>query len=263
MSHTFETQCRSSNLKGVLVRFTCSSWRGGGQRGLTLWTEILAVATGGLLLLLLSCFSRVQLCANPETAAYQAPLSLGFSRQEHWSGLPFPSPMHETEKWKWSHSVVSDSSRPPGLQPTRLLRPWDFQGKSTGVGCHCLQHIIRPQLTSTPGTDFLDSWVSGKSWLCYSHLTFLTLPMEAAPSSFSGTCLHGFPMTQGLNIYINKYSRMQCSEALCSLSQSNTLLSLWVPLSAFLTVLPTPFLSGYQLSILAATSGTWAAPPPF
>ena len=33
----------------------------------------------------------------------QAPLSLGFSRQEHWSGLPLPSPMHESEKWKWSH----------------------------------------------------------------------------------------------------------------------------------------------------------------
>jgi len=35
-------------------------------------------------------------------AAHQAPPSLGFSRQEHWSGLPFPSPIHETEKWKWS-----------------------------------------------------------------------------------------------------------------------------------------------------------------
>ena len=64
--------------------------------------------------------------------------SLGFSRQEHWSGLPFPSPMHESEKWKWSRSVVSDSMRPHGLQPTRPLRPWDFPGKSTGVGCHCL-----------------------------------------------------------------------------------------------------------------------------
>ena len=63
---------------------------------------------------------------------------LGFSRQEHWSGLPFPSPMHESEKWKGSSSVVSDSSRPHGLQPTRLLCPWDFPGKSTGVGCHCL-----------------------------------------------------------------------------------------------------------------------------
>ena len=71
-------------------------------------------------------------------AAHQAPPFLGFSRQEHWSGLPFPSPMHESEKWKWSRSVVSHSLRPHGLQPTRLLHPWDFPGKSTGVGCHCL-----------------------------------------------------------------------------------------------------------------------------
>ena len=41
---------------------------------------------------MLSRFSRVRLCATPQTAALQAPLSLGFSRQEHWSGLPFPSP---------------------------------------------------------------------------------------------------------------------------------------------------------------------------
>ena len=40
----------------------------------------------------------VRLCATPQTAAHQAPPSLGFSRQEHWSGLPFPSPMHESEK---------------------------------------------------------------------------------------------------------------------------------------------------------------------
>ena len=87
-----------------------------------------------LLLLLLSHFSRVRLSATP---------SLGFSKQEHWSGLPFPSPMHKSEKWKWIHSVMSDSSRPHGLQSTRLLRPWDFPGKSTGVGCHCLL-CLRP-----------------------------------------------------------------------------------------------------------------------
>ena len=46
--------------------------------------------------------------------------------------------MHESEKWKWRCSVVSNSLRPHGLQPTRLLHPWDFPGKSTGVGCHCL-----------------------------------------------------------------------------------------------------------------------------
>ena len=42
-------------------------------------------------------------------AAHQALPSLGFSRQEHWSGLPSPSPMHESEKWTWSRSVSSDS----------------------------------------------------------------------------------------------------------------------------------------------------------
>ena len=51
-----------------------------------------------LLLLLLSHFSRVRLCATPYTAAHQAPQSLGFSRQEHWSGLPFSSPVCGSEK---------------------------------------------------------------------------------------------------------------------------------------------------------------------
>ena len=45
-----------------------------------------------LLLLLLSQVSGVGLCATPETAAHQAPPSLGFSRQEHRSGVPLPSP---------------------------------------------------------------------------------------------------------------------------------------------------------------------------
>ena len=40
----------------------------------------------------LSCFNHVRLFVTPWTAAHQAPLSLGFSRQEYWSGLPFPSP---------------------------------------------------------------------------------------------------------------------------------------------------------------------------
>ena len=87
-----------------------------------------------LLLLLLSCLSHVRLCVAPKTAAHQAPRSLGFSRQQYWSGLPFPSPVHESQKWKWSRSVLSDSLQPHGLQPTRLLCPWDFPGKSTRVG---------------------------------------------------------------------------------------------------------------------------------
>ena len=58
-----------------------------------------------LLLLLLSHFSRVRLCVTPWTAAHQAPPSLGFSRQQHWIGLQFPSPMHEMK----SESEVAQS----------------------------------------------------------------------------------------------------------------------------------------------------------
>jgi len=47
--------------------------------------------------MLLSRSSRVRLCVTPKTAAHQAPPSLGFSRQEHWSRLPFPSPMKQVK----------------------------------------------------------------------------------------------------------------------------------------------------------------------
>ena len=48
-------------------------------------------------------------------------------------------------------SVMSDCSRPHGLQPTKLLCQWDFPGKSTGVGCHCLlQGLCYLQLNTVP-----------------------------------------------------------------------------------------------------------------
>ena len=82
-----------------------------------------------LLLLLLSRFSRVRLCATPETAAHQAPPSMGFSRQEHWSGLPFPSPMHESE----SESEVAQScptlSDPVDCSPPRSSVRGIFQAR--------------------------------------------------------------------------------------------------------------------------------------
>ena len=56
----------------------------------------------------LSCFGRVQLCAAPCTVACQAPLSMEFSRQEYWSGLPCPSP--------WD---LPD----PGVEPGSLTSP--------------------------------------------------------------------------------------------------------------------------------------------
>ena len=65
-----------------------------------------------LLLLLLSRFSRVRLCATPQMAAHQAPPSLGFSRQEHWVAISFSS------AWKWKVKVKSLS------RVRRLVTPW-------------------------------------------------------------------------------------------------------------------------------------------
>ena len=63
---------------------------------------------------MLSCFSRVRLCATLWTAAHQAPLSPGFSRQEDWSGLPFPSPV------------------PCVLDPVINIQPWNGGGGLRG-----------------------------------------------------------------------------------------------------------------------------------
>ena len=50
-----------------------------------------------------------------------------------------------------SHSVLSDSLQRQGVQPTRLLCPWDFPGKNTGIGCHYLLQGIFPTQGSNPG----------------------------------------------------------------------------------------------------------------
>ena len=92
---------------------------------------------------------------NPMDCSLPGSSSMEFSRQEYWSGVPLPSPMTNLDSILKSRDitlltmvhlvkamvfpvVMYDSSRPHGLQPTRLLRPWDFPGKSTGVGCRCL-----------------------------------------------------------------------------------------------------------------------------
>ena len=129
--------------------------------------------------------SRIQLFATPWTVAYQVPPSMEFSGQEYWSGLPFPSPgdlpdpgietgspelqadtlPSESQKEltnqrlcaclnftvQFSRSVVSDSLRPHGLQPTRFHHPWDFPGKNTGVGCHFLLQEVFPTHRLNPG----------------------------------------------------------------------------------------------------------------
>ena len=69
--------------------------------------------------------SRVRLFATPWTVAYQAPLSMGFSRQECWSGLPFPSPgdLPNLGIEPGSPALQADAlpSEPPGFEGRRLI----------------------------------------------------------------------------------------------------------------------------------------------
>ena len=57
------------------------------------------------------------------------PYFLGFSRQEHWSGLPFPSPLQDSEKWKWSRSVVSTLHDPMDCSPPGSSAHGIFQAR--------------------------------------------------------------------------------------------------------------------------------------
>ena len=117
-----------------------------------------------LLLLLLSRFSCVQLCATLRTAALQAPLSIAFSRQEYWSRLPFPSPVSEPAATAAAKSLQScptlydpidgspTGSPVPGILQARTMEwvaisfsnawKWKVKGKS----------LSRVQLLATPWT---------------------------------------------------------------------------------------------------------------
>ena len=81
------------------------------------------------------------------------------ARTLEWVAISFSNAW--SEKWKWSRSVVSNSLRPHGLQPTRLLRPWDFPGKSTVVGCHCLLRYAEHKPVNTKDQSW--SWGAQKS----------------------------------------------------------------------------------------------------
>ena len=134
--------------------------------------------------------------------AHQAPLSMGFPRQEHWSGLPFPSlrnlphsgiepasPVSPaltggffTTVPPWNPicgswpcclvTVTSDSSATPWAVATRLLCPWDFPGKNTGVGYHFLLQGIYLTQGLKPG-------------LVHCRQTLYLLSHQGSPSQYN------------------------------------------------------------------------------
>ena len=135
-----------------------------------------------LLLLLLSRFSCARLCATPETEAYQAPPSLGFSRQEHRSGWPFPSPMNESKKWKWSRSVVSDSAI-PWTEAYQAPPSMGSSRQEYGAGCHCLLRFMTIGNTKMRGQaedkPFLLSRFIFTLWILPTDLRLRTLALAS------------------------------------------------------------------------------------
>ena len=90
------------------------------------------------------------------------------ARTLEWVAISFSNAGKRKVKVKsLSRSVVSSCLQPHGLQPTRLLRPWDFPGKSTGVGYHCLLQVrvIDLLLTLLPGSILLLQLLIGKIML--------------------------------------------------------------------------------------------------
>ena len=82
-------------------------------------------------------FSRVRLSATPWTVAFQAPLSMEFSKQEYWSGLPFPFPgdLPDSGIESGSSSLQADSllSKPPGKPNTFSMLPFNLNWMSISV----------------------------------------------------------------------------------------------------------------------------------
>ena len=123
-----------------------------------------------------------------------------FSRPQRW--LIRSVSISFRIKWsevKWSRSVVSDSLRPHGLQPTRLLRPWDFPSKSPGVGCHFLLQCSPYSLLVFPGGSMVKTlpamqktWVWSLGWEdplekeMATHSSFLACRIPETERSLAG-----------------------------------------------------------------------------
>ena len=108
-----------------------------------------------------------RLFATLWTVAFQAPPSMGFSRQEYWRGLPFPSPVEDFKSRKSRCSALVNSHVPVtalySCSVTKLwltlcdpmdciahqapLCPWHFSGRHTGGGCHfLLGDLLDPEM---------------------------------------------------------------------------------------------------------------------
>ena len=126
--------------------------------------------------------SHVRFFATPWTAAYQAPLSMGFSRQEYWSGVPFPSPGHLPNPGieprfpvQQAHALPSEPPGNPGImyhakgfKLRKKLVPTFQTGvrlKTLGVRTH-ITHFFYLQIASMCTTRIASRAYSSLPYLC-------------------------------------------------------------------------------------------------
>ena len=146
--------------------------------------------------------SRVRLIATPWIVAHQASLSMGFSRQEYWSGLPFPSPgdLPEPGIEPRSPALQADSllSEPQGKQINLHKFTCSIQFSSVQLlSCvlllwpHGLQHARLPHPSPTPGA-YSNSYPSHQ-W-CHSTISSSVIPFSSHLQSFLAS--GSFPMSR-------------------------------------------------------------------
>ena len=121
---------------------------------------------------MLSRFSRARFFATPQTVACQASLSMGFCRQEYWSGLPWPPP---------------EDLPDPGFEPKSLMSPalaGEFSTTESSVSQWTLRprglQLARPPFPSSTPRAYSNSCPS--SWWCHPAISSSVVPFSSAPN---------------------------------------------------------------------------------
>jgi len=146
--------------------------------------------------------------------------------------------MHESEKGKWSRSVVSWLLATPWTAAYRLLHPWDFLGKSTGVGCHCIlphkEYVVQIEV----------NWFWWY-WLIPRQITDLLL--------FSCSVMSDFLQLHGL-----QHAKLPCPSLSPGASSNSCPVSQWGHPTISPSVVPFSCCRAWAVWHSSSSCGTWA-----